>query len=211
MCKLADRLYQTNIRDDVPRVPPTQLRTLTATEPEFLALLRHAKPWMKAFLLLARSLGLRNIEARSIRPGDIQHDAGTLFFSRKQEGDSNLPLTPELAAIFARHANKPDTPLLECIAKRPVSHDMVGREWIRIRKLAGVNPRLTPHDLRRTVCKRVYDATKDLRLCQQLLGHRSLQSTLRYVGAFDRTQLRQHILAAAPNLNDLPLGSERTQ
>jgi len=77
--------------------------------------------------------------------------------------------------------------------------------------LSGVNPRLTPHDLRRTVAKRVYDITCDLRIVQQLLGHRHITSTLHYIGAVDRSALRDALNQVQPIIDALPLGSERPQ
>jgi integrase len=42
-------------------------------------------------------------------------------------------------------------------------------------------PGLTPHDLRRTAAQRWYDASRDLVVVQELLGHRSPETTRRYL------------------------------
>jgi integrase len=204
-------MHGTRLEDVVPRVGQPQLRTLTATEEEFNALHRFAKPWMKCFLLLTRGLALRRGEALRICAADMQEDAGTIFFHRKKEGSSNIPLTPQLQAIFQKYAAKPHVPILEAIAGKPVSERMVVVEWIRIRTAAGANPKLTPHDLRRTIAKRVYDLTRDLRVVQALLGHGHPTATLRYVRAFDRDALRNAMFKAQPTIDSLPLASERPQ
>src|SRR5437016_6148810 len=72
ICKRADRLYATDLAHNLPRVPRGQARTLTSTEAEFNAMFRAAKPWMRAFLLLTRSLGLRRNEALRICPANIE-------------------------------------------------------------------------------------------------------------------------------------------
>lgn len=125
ICRLADRLYGTRLQETVPRVPPPQTRTLTATEAEFNALLAIAKPWMRTFLLLTRSLGLRRAEALAIAPANLQQDDGTIYFRRKLDGESNIPLTTDLVQLFLAHAKNPNSPLLESIAGRPVSLPMV--------------------------------------------------------------------------------------
>lgn len=199
ICKFADRLHGTDLQHQLPRVPRGQPRTLTSTEAEFNAMYRAAKPWMRAFLLLTRTLGLRRNEALRICPAHIERDGDLLSFRRKMDGTSTIPLTLELSALFAAHAGKPNTPIIDSIKGARVTADSVQDEWNRLRRTCPINPRLTPHDLRRTACKRVYDQTHDLRICQQLLGHRSIASTLRYIGAVDHGKLKTAILNTAPH------------
>lgn len=45
--------------------------------------------------------------------------------------------------------------------------------------------RVKPHDLRRTYARRSYEEGMDLVAIQQNLGHRSLETTLRYIGELD--------------------------
>lgn len=47
-------------------------------------------------------------------------------------------------------------------------------------KRAGINRKVRFHDLRHTVGHRILEATGDLRLVQQFLGHQDIRSTLRY-------------------------------
>ncbi len=45
---------------------------------------------------------------------------------------------------------------------------------------AGLQSHVTPHVFRHTLARRLLDATGNLRLVQQALGHRSIASTVRY-------------------------------
>ncbi len=45
---------------------------------------------------------------------------------------------------------------------------------------AGIEAHVTPHTFRHTLARRLLDATGNLRLVQQALGHRSIASTVRY-------------------------------
>lgn len=49
----------------------------------------------------------------------------------------------------------------------------------------GTLTEVTPHDLRRTYARRQFEAGMDLTAIQQNLGHSSLDTTLRYIGALD--------------------------
>ena len=211
ICKLCDRMHHTDIAAVVPRVAGSQPKTLTATEDEFSRLHAFASPMMKIFLLLTRSLGMRNSEALRICPANVQPDGGTLYVRRKMDGASDIPLTPALARIFLAHAHQPDIPLCEAAHGAPVGAPRIAYEWKLLKKKANVNPRLTPHDLRRTIAKRLYDDTKDLRLVQALLGHRNIATTLRYVGAADKAALKLAITNAQPLEIAFPISSTRPQ
>jgi integrase len=51
----------------------------------------------------------------------------------------------------------------------------------RLKKQLKIRRQITPHDLRRTTARRVYDNTRDLRIAQAVLGHSNLKSTLWYL------------------------------
>ena len=172
-----------------------------------------AEPWMRAFLLLTRTLGLRKSEALNAKPRDIALDTNRLTFRRKHEGSSNLPLTPELQSLFQYAAtHDPDAPLVQTLAQRKVCQQFFYRHWWALKRRAAVDPNIIPHDLRRTAASRVYEQTRDLRIAQKLLGHRNLEATLHYLGPLDTGHLKQAIIDAAPvNLDTLPLPTEVKQ
>ena len=47
-----------------------------------------------------------------------------------------------------------------------------------------------PHDLRRTYARRLYEAETDTIAIQQNLGHKSLNTTLDYIGTLDADKRR---------------------
>jgi len=47
---------------------------------------------------------------------------------------------------------------------------------------AGLNGKLATHSLRKSFAQRVYDGTGDIYLVQELLGHRSIDTTKKYLG-----------------------------
>ncbi len=197
----------------LPRVPAPNPRTTVITDTDFAKMYMLASPWMRAFLLLCRTMGLRNAEARAIRPADYNPETNRLNFDRKMQGTSNLPVPAELAKLFVwAQQVAPDTPLLQTMSGRKICEHMLYDNWTKLRTRAGVSPSITIHDLRRTVAKRAYDDTKDLRIVQQILGHRRLSSTLQYIGSMPDTDLARVINDARPlDLDLIPLATEVKQ
>jgi len=101
-----------------------------------------------------------------------------------------MPVTKEVAAMLSTipmHAGNSTVPFLTWL------HDMkrgcglytemaARREFTLCKKAAGIERKLTFHDLRRTTAHRVYELTGDLRIVQALLSHTYLSSTFRYLG-----------------------------
>ena len=72
---------------------------------------------------------------------------------------------------------------------RTITYAGVQQAWFALKKRLGINLQLTLNDLRRTTADAAYEATKDLRIVQHLMGHRSLSSTLRYLERKDPARL----------------------
>ncbi len=212
LLRYVDTNFGTHHASHVPRMPQPQPRKKTCTDDDFAQIKNHAKPWLRAFLELTRTLALRHSEALALTPRHLNEDTNTLLFRRKDHGSSDLPLTPELAAaIRFCKATQPDQPIIRTLGG-PSTQAAVREAWNRAKKRAKANPALIIHDLRRTAITRVYDNTKDLRLCQQLAGHTHLASTLLYLAPTEKDELAQAIREAAPsNLANLKLATEVKQ
>jgi integrase/recombinase XerD len=64
-------------------------------------------------------------------------------------------------------------------------------------KLAGITKRYSPHSLRHTFATQLLNAGASLEVVKELMGHRSLQMTLRYTQLYDRTKRTQYDQAMA--------------
>jgi site-specific recombinase XerD len=64
---------------------------------------------------------------------------------------------------------------------RPVATDTARSVFHRARVQAGLPDGYTPHSLRHSFATHLLDAGTDLVLIQQLLGHRSLETTSGYI------------------------------
>ena len=144
---------------------------------------------------MCSDLAIRSGTATTLTPGNYDADSRTLTFRTKYQSAQRLPVTAELAALLDKckdadlpfisqlegsHGNKSSTRATPALM-RPISQVVMTATYRRLKNRLGITRKLTPHDLRRTTARRVYDATRDLRLVQALLGHADLQSTLWYL------------------------------
>jgi len=122
----------------------------------------------------------------------------------KKGGDIyELPLSDELEQLFALAPVDDDRPFLESLrgpeglgrAHVRICDDTIREAWQRLKRRTGVNPELKPHDLRRTTADLAWEATHDLRIVQQLLGHKSMATTAEYLQHRDQATLRPLIQA----------------
>jgi integrase len=68
--------------------------------------------------------------------------------------------------------------------------------WRRLLQAAGIRHGITIHDLRRTAAFTVWEATKDLKKVQHVLGHSLVSTTARYLhNPADQEELRNTFAA----------------
>lgn len=183
----APRLFERIVK---PRTPPP--RNVTATEAERAAVMKLASPHMRCMLMLCSDMAIRSGTARALTPEHYDSGRKVLTFSTKYDNRQALPVPTELAGLLDG-CKRPDLPFVAQLTRdnsvrgryfkydRPLSHQQLDLDWKRLKARAGITRKLTMHDLRRTTVTRVYDATKDIRLAQAILGHRNLTSTVWYL------------------------------
>ncbi len=183
---------------DLAKIRRPKPRQTIATQEELERMVSHAEPWLRLFVLLCCQLALRFNEAVAISPAHYNPDTQTITYRKKGGDKYTLPITPDIAALFAQApvTTDPTTPYLQLlrgtnyIRAHYLKPDTVRRAFSRLRSKAGVRDNITPHDLRRTVAVTLYELTKDIRVVQQLLGHSQLSSTAGYLAHRDTEKLR---------------------
>ena len=108
---------------------------------------------------------------------------------RDQYGDvnANRPLFPS--------RNKNGTIALN----RQTAHDLLKEAFMN----AGLNGKLATHSLRKSFAQRVYEQSSDIYLVQELLGHKNVATTQKYLGvnyADAREAVEGMALGAEPSL-----------
>lgn len=180
----------------MPKVRRPTPRETIATPEEIERLKAVSKSWMRLYITIAQNTALRRGDILRLSAANITADPafgpGLRIEQQKTGRVVILPMTPQLAEAIdvLPPSDNPATPFLERAAGHAITAMMYGHEWAATRKRAGVRSEITGHDIRRTVAVTLYDATRDLRVVQHVLGHKSLSSTLQYLEHKDPDALR---------------------
>jgi integrase len=172
----------------IPKVRQPSPREVVATDAERESLLANATPRLRFFLLLCADLGLRHRTATRINIGNYNPLLRSLSFTTKGNIHQTLPVTDEIAETIKMLAGQDTrTPIVTLLrpAKQPghppSANPRFAKSFDKLKAKLGIRPELHIHDLRRTAAEDVWDATKDLRLVQTQLGHKSPVTTVRYL------------------------------
>ena len=179
-----------------PKVRGFALKTQPVDEDEFLSfeeadrLLRAAAPEWQPMLTVALKTGLRVGELLALRWSDVDLVAWQLVVRRTlwhgEEGTPKggrhrpVPLCEEAATVLKAHRHLKGPYVFCDAAGGPLTHsivkDIVPRACVR----AGLTKRLTWHGLRHSFASHLVMRGASIKAVQELLGHESIEMTLRY-------------------------------
>lgn len=180
---VAEGHIETNTAERLPKVRMSQGRPKPAPDRVYKEVLIAAAPRERLMLQLAAELGMRRGEVAKVHTDDILEDGDghSLLIHGKGGKERVVPLPKRLAAILTER--EPGY-LFPGDDDGHLSPRYVGK------LLAGLlTEGFTAHTLRHRFATRAYEATHDLLLVQELLGHSSPGTTRRYV-RFDRGRMR---------------------
>jgi site-specific recombinase XerD len=143
------------------------------------------RPVYRAIAMVLYGCGLRIDEALALEVTDIDGDRGML---RVRHGKGNrardVRLAPALYQWLRTYwsRERPPRPYL-FVSRRtglPPTQQAVRHAFAAAAEQAGITKAVRPHVLRHSYATHLLDAGTDVRIIQALLGHRSLQTTMRY-------------------------------
>lgn len=148
------------------------------------------------FLLMLRC-GLRVSEACSLRWDACDLEAGTLRINDgKGQVDRVVYLSPDVEREYTLwRARNPASSYLFPSRKRqglPLDRRVVNYMMAEYLRRAGIAKRYSPHCLRHTFATQLLNAGVTLEVLKELLGHRSIQNTLKYTQLYEATKRRQY-------------------
>lgn len=187
--RTVDQRTGSQLASAIPKLRRPQARLTTITPEEFAALLRHATPWMRLFLLLTGVMALRFTEAWSARDDNWNAEKQTLTLTTKGGYRREFPVPDEIAALLRIIPEGPGT-FITRLKGGTISRVNLWKHWGRLKKKAGVREEVRTHDLRRTAAVRIYSLTKDIFAAKALLGHDSLTSTAIYLAPHEPAAMR---------------------
>ncbi len=208
------RLYRRGYNRPLPKLPPEEaIESLLSTA-------RSIKPNMKnsrlelarlrniAMLEALRSSGMRvgelvglkrdNLDYRAhsalvtgkgskeriVYFDDVAWDAIQSYLAARSDGAKGRALY--LLPVFARHDRRAGNRTL------PLTTDSVRLVFNHLADLAGIEINMTPHSLRHAFATRVLEATGDLAVVQDMLGHASPATTRIYAKVSSKRQREAH-------------------
>ena len=156
------------------------------------------------FLLMLRC-GLRVSEVSHVRWAAIDLGQGTLRVNTsKGQVDRVVYLSPDVATALRQwhglQSTTADYVFPSPMTRKgglPLGARQIRNRMARYLKLAGITKRYAPHSLRHTFATQLLNAGASLEVVKELMGHRSLQMTLRYTQLYDRTKRAQYDHAMA--------------
>lgn len=167
---------------------PTQRQTLPRVlSPEEIASLFAAlqTPKYRAVAMVMYGAGLRIAEACALEVTDLDAARGVIHVRRgKGSKPRDVVLAPKLLAALRAYwkVERPPQPFLfvGTGTGRALSTDSMRRALKRARGDAGLRGIVTAHALRHSFATHLLEAGTDIRVIQQLLGHRDLSTTAGY-------------------------------
>jgi integrase/recombinase XerD len=189
-CALRFFYRETLGRDDVPAslAPVKEPRTLPVVLGQdelvcFFAAIKNLKH--RAVLMTAYAAGLRISEVARLRVADIDSARMVIRVYRgKGQKDRYVMLSPRLLEILRAYwrAARPGEFLFPgARPDRPITTGSVCKVCSRARRAAGLDKQVTVRALRHSFATHLLEAGTDLRTIQVLMGHRSFNTTARYV------------------------------
>ncbi|HVO19771.1 MAG TPA: site-specific integrase, partial [Anaeromyxobacter sp.] len=214
--KLLNLALEWGVVDRVPKVCGFKVKPQFVSEDEYLTFeesdrfLRAAAPEWKTFLTTALKTGLRVGELLALKWQDIDLVAGHLIVRRTlwrdQEGppkgglNRKVPLSDEALATLKAHRHLRG-PYVFCDEKGGrLTHSVVKDVVPDNCRRAGLGKRITTHGLRHTFASHLVMRGASLKAVQELLGHESIEMTLRY------SHLTPDVKREAVQLLDRPAG-----
>ena len=153
----------------------------------------------QAILSTLYATGLRSLELIQLQVTDVDSHRMVLRLLGKGQKERLVPLSPELLALLRAYwrQDKPRTYLFPGL-----TNSTLGRLCVKYGRKAGLRKHLAAHGLRHTYATHLYENGVKLPALQMLLGHRRVQTTLRYVRvalpAICATQSPYNLLAGLP-------------
>ena len=151
------------------------------------------------FLLMLRC-GLRVSEVSRLAWSALDFAQGTVRLDHsKGQVDRVVYLAPDVAKTLRQWQRLQSAPpgyvfpsRVTRKGGRPLSARQIQNCMTRYLKLAGIAKAYSPHSLRHTFATQLLNAGASLEVVKELMGHRSLDVTLRYTQLYDRTKRAQY-------------------
>jgi site-specific recombinase XerD len=175
-----------NLDEVIPTAKKPQTLPVVMSPEEVLRFLASVASLLhRVILTVCYAAGLRISEAVHLKPTDIDSQRMVIRVEQgKGQKDRYVMLSPKLLETLRAHwrVMRPKAWLFEGDAPgQPITAGAVQQACQKTQKITGIHKPVTPHALRHAFAVHLLEAGTDIRTIQLLLGHRSLETTARYL------------------------------
>lgn len=142
---------------------------------------------MKAALELLYSTGMRVSELTQLKPGQVNLEEGWIRVMGKGSKERLVPFGEKARESLRRYLEAREARSLlsrDVLFLNSRGHRLArGAFWSQLRVMArraGIRGRLYPHRVRHSAASHMLAGGADIRILQELLGHRNISTTQRY-------------------------------
>lgn len=193
---ITNRELTENPCHDVELLKGEQARTrylLPDEEERLMAALEESKPYLRYVIVLDINTGMRISELLGLRPDDIDFHRNVIYVREtKTDEDREVPMnntSRELLRELVAQAREQDYDFLFTNTQTGTRYKDIKTAWHNACRKAGIE-NLRVHDLRHTFGTRAADAGVPLVAIGKVMGHASIQTTMRYAHATDEGKRR---------------------
>lgn len=145
---------------------------------EAIRLINSALPHLKPILIIALNTGMRRGEILSLKWENVDFKNGLIFVKDSKSADREVPMN---YLVYETIKEMPQTPDFIFYNPKTNSHIKDVKNSFRAARNNAKIKGLRFHDLRHTAATRMIQAGVDLVTVSRILGHSSIQMTMRYV------------------------------
>ena len=141
----------------------------------------------QAMVALMYSSGLRVGEVCQLKYSDIQRSSMRVHVAKtKNRSDRYAILSQKALNLLTEYWYAYDRPTdwlfpAKQDPTRPCKTDVLGKQGLEHRKMLGLDPKLNCHSFRHACGPHLYESGTDLLTIKELLGHKSITSTIIYI------------------------------
>lgn len=200
--KVLKHAYRREELDRMPFIPrrgepPTRFRWYTEDEQRRILEACRENNHEEFFILMVVlfDTGMRISEALDLTLDNTDFDKNliTLHYGETKNNDArSIPMTKRVARLLEANTLHAETPVTTTKRYFTINYNQANEEWVQVRSRIGMGKGDGIHSIRHTFCSRLSQKGTDMRVIQELAGHKDLSTTQRYTHLNPDT-LKTHI------------------
>ncbi|MFH0732203.1 MAG: site-specific integrase [Candidatus Omnitrophota bacterium] len=146
---------------------------------EIVKLLANSNKHLRSIVVVALNTGMRKGEILGLKWQDVDFRRSIIFLLNTKNGEKReIPINEQVKTALIRVRKHPESPYIFCKADGTHYGNVRKSFFTAVKKSGIINFRF--HDLRHTFASQLVMSGIDLNTVRELMGHKSLQMTLRY-------------------------------